>query len=116
MSGTIHVIGAGLAGLAAALALEEQGARIVIHEATDHAGGRCRSYYEPALETRIDNGNHLLLSGNHAAMGYLRRIGAENRLTGPARAAFDFADLKTGERWQLRPNEGRLPWWILFPG
>ncbi len=116
MSGTIHVIGAGLAGLAAALALQEQDARIVIHEATDHAGGRCRSYYEPALETRIDNGNHLLLSGNHAAMGYLRRIGAENRLTGPARAAFDFADLKTGERWQLRPNEGRLPWWILFPG
>ena len=116
MSATIHVIGAGLAGLAAALRLQEQGARVVIHEATDHAGGRCRSYYEPALETRIDNGNHLLLSGNHAAMDYLRRIGAENRLAGPAGAAFDFADLKSGERWQLRPNGGRLPWWILFPG
>ena len=25
----------------------------------------------------IDNGNHLLLSGNHAALDYLRRIGAE---------------------------------------
>lgn len=116
MSATIHVIGAGLAGLAAALAVQERGAMVVIHEATDHAGGRCRSYYEPALETRIDNGNHLLLSGNHAAMDYLRRIGAQDRLAGPVRATFDFADLKSGARWQLRPNDGRLPWWIFFPG
>jgi squalene-associated FAD-dependent desaturase len=115
MSGTIHVIGAGLAGLAAALRLQEQGGRIVIHEATDHAGGRCRSYYEPALETKIDNGNHLLLSGNHAALDYLRRIGAATKLTGPDRAEFDFADLKTGQRWRLRPNDGRLPWWVLLP-
>ncbi len=116
MGGSIHVIGAGLAGLSAALRLRERNAAIVIHEATDHAGGRCRSYYEPALETRIDNGNHLLLSGNHAALDYLRRIGAENRLTGPRRAEFDFADLKSGARWRLRPNDGRLPWWVLLPG
>ena len=32
----------------------------------------------------IDNGNHLLLSGNRAALDYLRSIGAEHRLTGPA--------------------------------
>ena len=115
MGKTIHVIGAGLAGLAAALRLQADGARIVIHEATDHAGGRCRSYYEPALETRIDNGNHLLLSGNHAALDYLRRIGAQDRLIGPARAEFDFADLATGQRWRLRPNDGRLPWWVLLP-
>ena len=116
MAGTIHVIGAGLAGLAAALRLQERGARIVIHEATDHAGGRCRSYYEPALETQIDNGNHLLLSGNRAALDYLHRIGAETKLSGPARAEFDFVDLKSGERWRLRPNAGRLPWWVLLPG
>ncbi len=115
MGNAIHVIGAGLAGLAAALRLQEGGAKIVIHEATDHAGGRCRSYYEPALETRIDNGNHLLLSGNHAALDYLRRIGAQDRLAGPARAEFDFADLKTGRRWRLRPNAGRIPWWVLLP-
>jgi squalene-associated FAD-dependent desaturase len=28
-------------------------------------------------------------------------------------AEFPFADLRTGERWTLRPNAGRLPWWIL---
>jgi squalene-associated FAD-dependent desaturase len=116
MSGTVHVIGAGLAGLAAALRLRESGHDVVLHEATDHAGGRCRSYDEPALGMRIDNGNHLLLSGNHAALDFLKRIGAEDKLFGPPRAEFDFADLKSGERWRLRPNAGRLPWWVLLPG
>jgi squalene-associated FAD-dependent desaturase len=116
MAGRAHIVGAGLAGLAAAIRLQAAGAAVVVHEATDHAGGRCRSYYEPALETMIDNGNHLLLSGNGAALDYLAAIGAAGALVDPGRAAFDFADLATGERWRLRLNDGRLPWWVLAPG
>ena len=41
---------------------------IVVHELARHAGGRCRSYFEPALGMTIDNGNHLLLSANDAAL------------------------------------------------
>ena len=92
--------------------LAEDGAEIVLHEATDHAGGRCRSYYEPALDQVIDNGNHLLLSANHAALAFLRRIGADDALLGPAHASFDFADLADGSRWRIEINDGRLPWWI----
>jgi squalene-associated FAD-dependent desaturase len=55
----------------------------------------------------------LLLSGNHAAIAFLRTIGSLNKLTGPQEAVFVFADLVTGERWRLRPNKGRVPWWIL---
>ena len=64
----------------------------------------------------IDNGNHLLLSGNHAALAYLRSIGAA-RPARRARAAADFAfvDLASGERWTLRINDGRIPWWIFDP-
>ena len=108
----LHIVGAGLAGLAAAVRLAEDGAEIVLHEATDHAGGRCRSYYEPALDQVIDNGNHLLLSANHAALDFLRRIGADDALLGPAHASFDFADLADGSRWRIEINDGRLPWWI----
>lgn len=111
----IHIVGAGLAGLAAALRLHDGSRDVQLHEATDHAGGRCRSYYEPALDAVIDNGNHLLLSGNHAAMDYLRKVGSQASLVGPGRAEFDFADFKSGARWRLRPNEGRLPWWIFNP-
>ena len=55
--GTVHVVGAGLAGLSASVALAESGARVVLHEAAKQAGGRCRSYYDPALGLTIDNGN-----------------------------------------------------------
>ncbi|CAG4928983.1 unnamed protein product, partial [Acidocella sp. C78] len=107
------VIGAGMAGLSAATALAARGRQVVLHEAAKWAGGRCRSYHDTALGCRIDNGNHLLLSGNHDTMAYLRRIGAEDTLTGPDRPLFPFIDLASGEAWTLRLNHGKLPWWVL---
>ena len=111
----IHVIGAGLAGLSAACALTEAGHRILLSEAAPQAGGRARSYFDKQLGCRIDNGNHLLLSGNKDALRYLRRIGAEDTLTGPDEANFPFHDLKTNRGWTLRLNHGRIPWWIAAP-
>jgi squalene-associated FAD-dependent desaturase len=112
MTGTVHIIGAGLAGLSAALQLTAQGRSVTVHEATGFAGGRCRSYHDAAVGMTIDNGNHLLLSGNHAALAYLRDIGAADRLIGPPHAEFPFADIASGERWLLRFNDSRLPLWI----
>lgn len=109
---TVHVIGSGLAGLAAALALDPARYDISVHEAARHAGGRCRSYFDRDLGTTIDNGNHLVLSGNTAVRDHLRTVGAEGKLSGPADAMFDFLDLATGARWTVRPNAGPLPWWI----
>ena len=115
-AGHVHVVGAGLAGLAAALSLSRAGRQVTVHEAAGQAGGRCRSYDDRALGCRIDNGNHLLLAGNRAALDYLDETGAAGSLVGPAEAAFPFLDLAGGRSWTLRPNPGRLPWWILAPG
>ena len=110
--GTVHIIGAGLAGLAAAVRLTDKARKVAVHEAARFAGGRCRSYFEPALGIKIDNGNHLVLSGNASAFGFLEIIGASDKLVGSPHADFPFADLKTGQRWTLKINDGRFPWWI----
>jgi len=102
-----------LAGLAAALRLSQESTEVVLYEATGHAGGRCRSFHEPALDREIDNGNHLLLSGNSAARAYLRETGAERTFATDIPAGFPFIDLKNGERWTVRPNAGPIPWWLL---
>ena len=109
-SGCVHIVGAGLAGLAAAVALRWR-AEIVVHESTRAAGGRCRSYHDAGLDMIIDNGNHLILSGNHDALAFAQTIGGEG-LEGPSKAEFQFADLVSGERWSIRPNFGPMPWWI----
>lgn len=110
----IHVIGAGLAGLSAAVTATGAGRAVTLYEATAAGGGRCRSYYDSELEMRLDNGNHLLLSGNKSAFAYIDEIGARDRITGPRHPVFPFMDLKTGREWTLRPNRGRIPWWVLF--
>src|SRR6202023_3865980 len=83
------------------------------HEATQQAGGRFRSYFDAATNLTINNGNHLLLSGNRHALAYARSIGTEAGLFGAQRAQFPFVDLTTGQRWQLDLGDGRLPLWVL---
>lgn len=112
---TVHVIGAGLAGLACAVELVAARQRVVVWEAAARAGGRCRSFHDAALGRTIDNGNHLVLGANPAVFAYLDKVGARGSLVGQARASFPFVDLRSGERWTVRPNAGPVPWWVAAP-
>lgn len=107
------IAGAGLAGLAAAVALREAGLEVDLRDSAAQAGGRCRSYHDPALGLTIDNGNHLVLAGNRAVADFRRTVGASAPLAGPEHADFAFADLPSGEHWTVRINDGRAPWWVL---
>jgi len=107
------IVGAGLAGLSAAVALRRAGIEVSIFEAAAQAGGRCRSYRDPQLGMVIDNGNHLVLSGNRAVTRFRAAIGVKKRLAGPNQAAFAFCDLRDGSAWTVRFNNGRFPWWVL---
>src|SRR5262245_29222423 len=109
----VHVIGAGLAGLSAALHLARRGIPVTLYEAAPQAGGRCRSFLDDRLGREIDNGGHVLLGANRDALDYLDLIGGRSAMTEIAPAAFPFLDLGTGETWAVRPNRGPIPWWIL---
>lgn len=112
MAGTVHIVGAGLGGLSAAVDLADAGyADIRFYESAKAAGGRCRSFVDTVLNIVVDNGSHLLLSGNWAAVAYLKKIDGLKEMT-QCEAEIPFVDLKSGERWTLRPNSSRVPWWI----
>ncbi|MGE0717365.1 MAG: hydroxysqualene dehydroxylase HpnE [Alphaproteobacteria bacterium] len=113
---TVHVVGAGLAGLAAAIDAAGRGRTVRIYEAAGQAGGRCRSFFDATLGCTIDNGNHLLLSGNRSAMAFVDAIDARDELIDPGRAAFPFVDLADGRRWTLSPGAGAIPFWVLHRG
>ena len=61
----------------------------------------------------IDNGNHLVLTGNTSVQDYLKLAGAPAALEAAPAADFPFVDIKTGERWDVRMNDGPIPWWPL---
>ncbi|MDR5857133.1 hydroxysqualene dehydroxylase HpnE [Caballeronia sp. LZ062] len=112
MSRTVHVVGAGLAGLAAAVEAQRRGARVVLHESAPHAGGRSRSYFDAKLGMTVDNGCHLLLSGDHATLAYLRAIGSADNVSGPTQPDYPFLDAASGQTWTIRMSPGRLPRWL----
>lgn len=112
--GRVYVLGGGLAGLAAASMLCERGRAVTLIETASHAGGRCRSFSDKILGCDIDNGNHLVLSGNMDAMMYLNRIGAAHTIDIlPPR--FPFHDVISGAHWEIRMGRGRIPWRLLCP-
>ena len=118
----IHIIGSGLSGLACAVELVYKrslgklpgSTPITLHESSPHAGGRCRSFKDSKLGCEIDNGNHLMMSGNHALWHYLESIGTayQTSLSGPTDALYPFADLQMRQTWRLKLNKSLCPIWI----
>lgn len=115
MTGIVHVVGAGLSGLACATALAGSGHAVMLYEATDHAGGRCRSWHDGRLDRIIDNGNHLILGANRECLSYLDRIGGRGGLLTIDPVCLPFLDLRSGQHWTLRPDRGPLPLWLTDP-
>ncbi|WP_052341436.1 hydroxysqualene dehydroxylase [Salinarimonas rosea] len=93
--GRLHVVGAGVAGLAAALHAARAGAEVHLHEAAPQAGGRCRTI-SPADGFGHDNGTHALLGANPRALALLERIGARSRWIEPEPAGLPVYDAATG--------------------
>ena len=110
---TVHIVGAGFSGLSAAVHLSAASdVEIVVHERAVRAGGRRRSFYDEAMGLTIDSGNYFVLSSWRSSVATIAAIGAAEQWREEASAEIPFADMASGERWRLRPNPGRIPWWV----
>jgi len=76
----VIVVGAGVAGLAAATRLAETGRRVLVLEARGIVGGRATAFRDRETGELVDNGQHVLFGCYHETFVLLRRIGAESNV------------------------------------
>jgi hydroxysqualene dehydroxylase len=74
------VIGAGFAGLSAAVALAERGVRVTVIEGKPALGGRAYSFADPDTGDFVDNGQHVLMGCYGETLDFLKRIGTYDQL------------------------------------
>jgi squalene-associated FAD-dependent desaturase len=74
------VIGAGFAGLSAAVVLAERGVRVTVLEGKPALGGRAYSFVDPDTGDFVDNGQHVLMGCYNETLDFLKRIGAYDQL------------------------------------
>jgi len=74
----VVIIGAGWAGLAAAVRLTEQGHKVTVFESAKQAGGRARSVSFNELE--VDNGQHLLIGAYTECISLMKTVGIDTKV------------------------------------
>jgi squalene-associated FAD-dependent desaturase len=108
MSGIVHIVGAGIAGLSAAVTAKAAGRDVRLYEAAPQAGGRCRTVTGADGFTH-DNGAHVLLSANRTALGLIDRIDARHGWSEPEPGGLPVYDARA----RRLSRTGLSPWsWI----
>ena len=106
------MIGAGVAGLAAAAALAERGKRVIVLEARGELGGRATAFRDRETGELVDNGQHVLFGCYHETFAFLRRIGAEANVRVQPSLEVPYLDLD-GRRSLLRCPMWPAPFHLL---
>lgn len=73
----VAVIGAGWAGLAAAVEATACGHQVSVHEMAAHPGGRAREVPDEGPLGPLDNGQHILIGAYTETLALMRRVGAD---------------------------------------
>lgn len=99
----IVIVGGGLAGMAAAVALESAGASVTLIEARKSLGGRATSFEDPQTGEVLDNCQHVLLGCCTNLLDFYRRIGVSDRIQ--YERIVHFVD-ERGQRFDLAGTRG----------
>ena len=77
---SVSIVGGGVAGLAAACALADEGYRVTLFERRAYVGGRASSYEHPGTGEVIDNCQHILVGCCTNLINLYHRIGVEDKI------------------------------------
>jgi squalene-associated FAD-dependent desaturase len=106
------VIGAGAAGMAAATALAEAGARVIVVESARRLGGRASAFTDAATGERVDNGQHVIFGCYRETYRMLDRVGAGALAPLQTRLSLAMLDAE-GRRFDLSCPNLPPPWHLL---
>jgi zeta-carotene desaturase len=99
--GLTLIVGAGFAGLAAAVRLCEAGRRVLVLEARPRLGGRATALLDRETNLPVDNGQHVMFGCYRETLALLRTVGAEDRVWRQQTLDVPFVDAR-GRRTRLR--------------
>ena len=100
-SSDVLVIGSGVAGLRAAVALAARGARVTVLEAKAVLGGRATAFDDPRTGERVDNGQHVMMGCYSETFSFFGQLGTADRVRVQPNLEVDFVD-RRGARSRLR--------------
>ena len=96
----VVVVGAGFAGLSAAVRLARGGARVLVVEARGRLGGRATAFPDRDTGELVDNGQHVLLGCYTETFEFLKDIGAADNVRVQPNLAVTMID-RAGHRSRL---------------
>jgi squalene-associated FAD-dependent desaturase len=111
-SADVVVIGAGCAGLSAAVRLADAGLRVAVVEQAPRLGGRATAFTDRETGERVDNGQHVLFGCYRETYAFLDRVGAAAQAPLQPRMRVAMADSQ-GRSAILAPPDRRPPWHLV---
>ena len=103
----VAVVGAGWAGLAAAVQATDLGHRVALFDMAAQAGGRARSVPVPHT-AELDNGQHILIGAYRETLRLMRLVDQEPQRVLERRPL----ELTYPDGSGLRMPQGRLAWYL----
>ncbi|HSL23468.1 MAG TPA: hydroxysqualene dehydroxylase HpnE [Vicinamibacterales bacterium] len=97
----VIVVGAGFAGLSAAVRLCLAGKRVLVLEARPRLGGRASAFEDKATGAQVDNGQHVLFGCYRETLALLRTVGAADKVRAQRALDVPFIDA-SGRKTRLR--------------
>jgi uncharacterized protein with NAD-binding domain and iron-sulfur cluster len=105
----LRIVGAGWAGLAAAIAAVQDGWEVHLYETAHHPGGRARNLDQAFADHPLDNGQHVLIGAYRDTLALMRKVDLEpETLLKRLPLNLQFAD-----RQGISLPDGPAPWNVL---